>query len=75
MLTVRLVLPVLLMLLLAAPRSGFALGQEQYVEEASGPGSFPIVQDHAAATIYADTNDYAGVVRAANDLKTEAIRN
>ncbi len=67
----RLVLPVLLLFLLAVPRSGFALGQEQYVEEASGPGSFPIVQDHTAATIYADTNDYAGVVRAANDLKTD----
>ena len=53
---------------------GFALGSDQYVEEKSTHGSFPIVQDSQAATIYVDTNDYPGVVRVADDLKTDVAR-
>ncbi len=56
------------------PRTGFALGQEKYVATVPGPGSFPIVQHKSAATIFVDVGDFAGVVRAANDLKADIAR-
>jgi len=59
---------------LVAPRNGFALGQEKYVEEVPSPDSFPIVQSNATAAIYVDANDFAGVVRAANDLQADVAR-
>jgi hypothetical protein len=52
----------------------FALGQAQYVENVSSEGSFPIVQKNAVANIYVDTNDWAGVVRVANDLSADVRR-
>jgi hypothetical protein len=52
----------------------FALGQVQYVENVSSEGSFPIFQENAAANIYVDTNDWAGVVRVANDLSADVRR-
>ncbi|MGO9584866.1 MAG: glycosyl hydrolase 115 family protein [Limisphaerales bacterium] len=54
--------------------NGFALGQAQYVEKAGGPGSFPIVQPGGPAKIYVDTNDFAGVTRAAADLQSDIAR-
>jgi hypothetical protein len=54
--------------------NGFALGQVQYVEKVDGPGSFPIVQPGVAANLYVDTNDFAGVIRAVNDLQTDIAR-
>jgi hypothetical protein len=54
--------------------NGFALGQVQYVENVSHPGGFPIVQPGAAANLYADSNDFAGVLRAANDLQADIAR-
>ena len=68
------VLPLLLVSVLAAPRDSPALGQERYVEDVPSRGSFPIVQGNAAATIYVDSSDLAGVVRAANDLKADVAR-
>jgi hypothetical protein len=59
---------------LFAPRDGFALGQEKYVETIPSQGSFPLVQAKVAATICVDDGDYAGVVRAANDLQTDVVR-
>src|ERR1039457_2076566 len=53
---------------------GFALGQVQYVENVSHPGGFPIVQPGVAANLYVDTNDFAGVIRAANDLQADIAR-
>ena len=64
----------LLMSALLAPRESFALGQEKYIEDAPSQGSFPIVQKNIAANLYADTNDFAGVVRAAGDLQTDIAR-
>ena len=52
----------------------FALGQVQYVENVGEPGSFSIVQDRIAAPLCVDSNDYAGVVRAVNDLQADIIR-
>ena len=54
--------------------NGFALGQVQYVEKVDGPGSFPIVQQGVAANIYVDSNDFAGVTRATDDLQADIVR-
>jgi hypothetical protein len=68
------VLALLLVSVLVAPRDSLALGQERYVEDVPSRGSFPIVQGNVAATIYVDSSDLAGVVRAANDLKADVAR-
>ena len=68
------VLAMLLVSLLAAPHHGFALGQEQYVVEVPSQGSFPLIQDKTTAMIYSDPNDFAGVVRAADDLVADVAR-
>src|SRR5450631_3717500 len=54
--------------------SAFALGQARYVETANARGSFPLVQAKAAAAVYVDSGDYAGVVRAAGDLVADVTR-
>jgi hypothetical protein len=72
--TLRTVFPTLLLALLAVPHDSFALGQERYIEVAPGMGSFPIVQEKNASMIYVDAADFAGVVRAADDLKTDIAR-
>jgi len=58
----------------ALAQRGFALGQVQYVESVHRPGSFPIVAQKVAASLCADTNDFAGVLRAAGDLQTDVAR-
>ena len=68
------VLALLLVSVLVAPRDSLALGQERYVEDVPSRGSFSVVQGNAAATIYVDASDLAGVVRAANDLKADVAR-
>jgi len=52
---------------------GFAcvlFAQARYVTDAPGPGTFVI----AGAPIYVDADDYAGVVRAAGDLRDDVRR-
>ena len=61
-------------LLLLLPASVWALGQEQYVTGTAGPGDFPIYANKVAADILVETNDFPGVVRAANDLQTDIHR-
>src|SRR5690242_627485 len=51
----------------------FALGEPDYIETNAAPGSFPLVST-APASIVFDTNDWAGVIRAANDLSTDVNR-
>jgi hypothetical protein len=53
--------------------AAFALGEPNYVETSAAPGSFPLVGD-APASILVDTNDWAGVIRTANDLRTDVNR-
>jgi hypothetical protein len=72
--TMSKVLALLLVSVLLAPRDSLAIGQERYVEGVPSRGSFPIVQGNAAATIYVDSSDLAGVVRAASDLKADVAR-
>ena len=66
--------PLLCLGLLVFARHGFALGQIQYVEAVAGSGKFPIVQNHAAANLLVDSNDFAGVIRAAGDLSADITR-
>ena len=72
--TMSKVLALLLVSVLLAPRDSLAIGQERYVEDVPSRDSFPIVQGNAAATIYVDSSDHVGVVRAANDLKADVAR-
>ena len=52
----------------------FAIGQEQYVDSDSSKGGFCIAQKNDVAGIYIDSNDYAGVIRAGNDLQADINR-
>ena len=73
----RLLFPALLCcacFLCAGPLRAFSLGEIQYVVTTPSAGSFPIVQDRRAATIYVDSAEYAGVVRAVGDLQADVNR-
>jgi hypothetical protein len=54
--------------------AAFALGQAPYVQSVKSRGSFPIVQGKMAATLFVDTNDFPGVLRAVNDLQADVAR-
>jgi hypothetical protein len=60
-----------LLLALGTPHDCLALGQAPYVETTTSPGSFPVCAASSVAAICVDTNDFAGVVRAAGDLQTD----
>ncbi len=61
----------LLVFALITPCHGFALGQVKYVADVFSQGCFPIVQNQVTAMVQVDTNDFAGVIRAANDLQAD----
>src|SRR4051812_7005129 len=50
------------------------IGQTSYVANTGAAGSFPLVQGQQAATIYVNSSDWPGVVRAAGDLKADVER-
>jgi len=52
----------------------FSIGQARYVQSSSLPGGFPIIQNNHAATIWVDSADWSGVIRAAGDLKSDLAR-
>ncbi len=58
----------------ALAERGFALGQVTYVADTPSTGSFPVVVDGVAAALWVDTNDFAGVIRAAGDLQSDIFR-
>ncbi len=60
--------------LLAFVHQSFALVGPQYVENIAGPGDFCVAQGDTAAPVYVDTNDYAGVLIAANNLCADVNR-
>jgi hypothetical protein len=60
--------------LLCVHADAFAIGQSRYVQSVALPGSFPVVQNNIAATIWVDPGDWPGVIRAANDLKSDVAR-
>jgi hypothetical protein len=52
----------------------FGIGSVLIVESNDSQGSFPIVQGANAASIFVETNDFAGVIRAAGDLQMDVAR-
>jgi hypothetical protein len=52
----------------------FAIGQTQYVDNRASLGSFQIVEKTSLATLFVDTNDFPGIVRAATDLQQDIAR-
>jgi hypothetical protein len=62
------------MLGLCLAANAFALGQVRYVETVKASGSFSLVEANAAAAVYVDSGDYAGIVRAAGDLVADVAR-
>jgi hypothetical protein len=64
----------ILLCLFIFPRDGFALGQARYVRDTYALGSFAIVRGKRAASVYVDSDDYAGVIRAAADLQADIAR-
>jgi hypothetical protein len=55
----------------AGPSPGL---QTEIASENAGPNSFPLVRDGNAATLFLDSNDYTGVLRAAGDLQADIKR-
>ena len=51
-----------------------AVGQPWYVESKPSAGSFAVAQKGAAANVYVDDADWAGVIRAAGDLAADIER-
>src|SRR5258708_14612223 len=50
------------------------IGEDRYVDSAYHPGDFSIVSRNAAATLFVDSADYPGDVRALNDLQPDIER-
>ena len=50
------------------------IGQVSYVANTASASSFPLVQGQQTATIYVDSSDWAGVVRAAGDLPQSSAK-
>ncbi len=67
-------LAALVLCLVCAPGTLFAIGQEQYVTTKAEAGSFPIARAGAVAAIYVDSRDWPGVIRAAGDLQSDIAR-
>ena len=70
----RKVILVALVCLVLRPSVVLAIGQEQYLDNSYHAGDFVLVERNGAAPIYVDGADYAGVVRAAGDLRADIQR-
>jgi hypothetical protein len=64
----------LLCSLLGSPLPAQTIGQDLYVEFAGHDGDFSIVKQNKPATLFVDSNDYPGVIRAASDLQADIER-
>ena len=64
----------MVVLFFSSPSLVLAIGQDRYVETSYHSGDFSIAKQRACVTLYADANDYAGVVRAVNDLQADILR-
>ncbi|MGH7992709.1 MAG: glycosyl hydrolase 115 family protein, partial [Limisphaerales bacterium] len=60
--------------LLAFVRQSLALVEPPYVENIHHAGDFCVAQEDTAASVYVETNDYAGVLVAANNLCADVNR-
>jgi hypothetical protein len=70
----RLCLPLIGLCVCSFLPRGFALGLAPFVETVNTRDSFAIVQDHRAATLWVNSNDFPGVLRAAEDLRKDVAR-
>ena len=61
----------LAMCALAFVGSAFGLGQSRYIESAPHPGGFTVAERGACASIYVDSRDHIGVIRAVTDLQSD----
>ncbi len=52
----------------------FAVSGSRYVDFVDSEGSFGLVQNNEASTVYIDSQDYPGVIRAAKDLQADINR-
>jgi hypothetical protein len=64
----------LCLLIAVCPFRLHALGQRRYVQTSASAGSFALVQNRTAATIFVDEADYPGVTRAAGDFQADVSR-
>jgi len=62
------------LLLVCGAASLFAIGQPRYVESTRSAGAFPLAHDKIVASIYVDSSDFPGVLRAAGDLRADVAR-
>lgn len=69
----KLKLFLLFLAIICSSQRALALGEAHFVEEASSPGSFSLFNKNPAPIIVS-TNDWFGVVRAANDLSADIGR-
>lgn len=60
--------------LFSSNRNVLAIGQQRIVDSTYSKGSFRLTQKDEMAVLYVDSQDYAGVVRAANDLQVDITR-
>jgi len=51
-----------------------AVGQLRYVDTVASEGSFQLAQKNELANLYIDSEDWAGVIRAAGDLQADIKR-
>jgi hypothetical protein len=67
----RIQLHALLLVLLACPPPGLAIGQPQYMRPGPAPGGFTLARSGAAATLCVDPADDPGVIHAARELRAD----
>jgi hypothetical protein len=61
-------------LLASSPLSALTIGEDRYMDFAYHAGEFSIVGRNNVATLYVDSADFSGVVRAAGDLQADIQR-
>ena len=59
---------------LAGAKAFAALGEERFVDFRATANGFALVSGGTAASVWTDAQDYAGVLRAADDLKADVAR-
>jgi hypothetical protein len=59
---------------LLLPTLGLALGQPSYVQTEKHAGNFVVAEPGRATALYVDADDFAGVTRAASDLRMDIQR-
>ncbi len=67
------IFPAFIICLLAFIDQGFALGGTPYIETVPSKNCFPIVQTNSAASLLVDSNDFPGVLIAANNLRRDIL--